>query len=192
MVGGAAETWSDMARPRTLLALAASLAAFGASAAPATAQVQACPSSAVAPAPSNVEQVERTVLCLVNRERSSRGLQGLRSSARLAQAAAGHSADMVRRDFFSHQSPSGATLTDRIRASGWLSGGRSYAFAENLAWGTGTLATPQSIVKSWMASPGHRRNILTGRYQELGVGIALGAPGQPGGATYTTNFGVKS
>jgi uncharacterized protein YkwD len=180
-----------MAR-RNLLALAVSLAALGAGAAPASAQVQACPSAAAAPSAGNVDQVERTVLCLVNRERTSRGLQGLRSSVKLAQAAAAHSADMVRRDYFSHQSPGGGTVAERIRATGWLSGGRSYAFGENLAWGTGTLATPQSIVRSWMASPGHRRNILTGRYEELGVGIALGAPGQSGGATYTTNFGVKS
>ena len=178
---------------RRLLALAtAAVAAFGTVAGPAEAQVSACQSAAVAPDSANIDQVERTVLCLVNRERSSRGLQSLRSSEKLAQAALGHSQDMVRRGYFSHQSPGGTTMTDRIRAAGWFSGARSYAFAENLAWGTGSLATPQNIVKSWMKSPGHRRNILNGRYAELGVGIALGAPGQDRGATYTTNFGVKS
>jgi uncharacterized protein YkwD len=155
------------------------------------ATVSACPSASAAPQVENVEQIERTVLCLVNRERTSRGLQRLRSSDKLAKAAASHSQDMVRRRYFSHESPGGGTMTERIRAAGWFTGARSYAFGENLAWGTGSLATPQRIVESWMDSPGHRRNILTGRYEELGVGVALGAPKADGGATYTTNFGVK-
>ena len=177
---------------RLLAPTAAAVAALAFSAAPASAQVSACQSSAAAPAAENLDQVERAILCLVNRERTTRGLKSLRSNGRLAQAATIHSQDMVRRSYFSHQSPGGGTLTDRIRAAGYLSGGRSYAFAENLAWGTGSLATPQSIVRSWMNSAGHRRNILTGRYEELGVGVVVGAPGQSGGATYTTNFGVKS
>ena len=177
---------------RRISATAALLAAFGASAAPAHADPSACPSSTATPQSANVDQIERTVLCLVNRERTSRGLRSLTADPKLAVAAASHSRDMVRRSYFSHQSPGGGTMSDRIRATGWFSGARSYAFAENLAWGTGSLASPQHIVQSWMRSPGHRRNILGGRYEELGVGIALGAPGRNGGATYTTNFGAKS
>lgn len=177
---------------RRLLAAVATLTALAV--APPAAQaggVSACPSAAAQPAAANVQQVERTVLCLVNRERTSRGLERLKPSAKLAKAALGHSKDMVRRDFFDHESPGGGTMTERIRAAGWFAGARSYAFAENIAWGTGAYSTPQSIVRNWMNSPGHKRNILTARYDELGVGIALGAPGREAGATYTTNFGVK-
>lgn len=177
---------------RRLTALSTAAVAALAFAAPAAhAAPSACTSASVDPAPANVDQVERTVLCLVNRERTSHGLKRLSASSKLAEAAAAHSQDMVRRDFFDHVSPGGGTMLSRIRSTGWLSGGRSYAFAENIAWGTGAYATPQSIVESWMHSAGHRHNILTARYRELGVGVALGAPGHPDGATYTTDFGAK-
>jgi uncharacterized protein YkwD len=44
-----------------------------------------------------------------------------------------------------------------------------------------------------MKSPGHRANILSRSFEELGVGVVLGAPGRGGaGATYTQNFGARS
>jgi uncharacterized protein YkwD len=183
-----------MASARRLATIAAAAAALSAGvAAPASAGVTACSSSTATTPPTveNVDQVERTVLCLVNRERTSRGLKRLRADGRLARAAARHSQDMVRRGYFSHVSPGGSTMTERIKATGWFSGARSYAFAENLAWGSGTLATAESIVEGWMRSPGHRQNILNGRYGRLGVGVALGTPRELDGATYTTNFGDK-
>ena len=99
---------------------------------------------------------------------------------------------MVRREFFDHVSPDGGTMTDRIRATGWFADARSYAYAENIAWGSGNPSTAKRIVRSWMNSPGHRHNILDGRYTELGVGVALGTPEKHRGATYTTNFGFKA
>ncbi len=151
----------------------------------------ACPASATAPAPGNVAQLERTTLCLVNLERTQRGLKALKANARLGRAAGGHSQDMVPRDFFSHDAPGGSTMSTRVKAAGYLRGARSYTFAENIAWGTGSYGTPLSIVRSWMNSAGHRANILNGRFREIGVGVAVGAPGQDGGATYTTNFGAR-
>lgn len=178
---------------RRLAPLAAAALATLAAAAPAQAGVTACSSSTAAaePTPATVDQVQRTVLCLVNRERTSRGLKRLRSSSKLAKAAAGHSRDMVRRSYFDHVSPSGGTMQDRIKPTGWFSGARSFAFAENLAWGSGQLGSPKRIVEGWMNSAGHRRNILNRRYRELGVGVAVGTPENDDGATYTTNFGFK-
>ena len=175
----------------TLAAVATTLALGVAG--PANAGVTACSSSAATsePTPATVEQVERTVLCLVNRERTSRGLKRLRSSGKLGQAATSHSRDMVRRGYFDHVSPGGGTMQDRIQETGWFSGARSYAYAENIAWGSGEYATPASIVESWMKSAGHRHNILNRRYSELGVGVALGTPRDRDGATYTTNFGDR-
>lgn len=173
--------------------VAASLAAAApASAVSARAAQAACPAAAAAPGRGDLEQLERTTLCLVNLERRGRGLRRLRGNGRLDRAAVGHSRDMVRRDFFDHVSPGGASMADRIRKAGYLRRARSYAVAENIAWGTGSLATPLRIVRSWMRSPGHRANILNRGFEEMGVGVALGAPGQSGGgATYTTTFGAK-
>ena len=65
---------------------------------------------------------------------------------------------------------------------------------ENIAWATGKLASPRAIVQSWMASAGHRANILSGSFREIGIGVAHDAPiadASPGG-TYATDFGARS
>jgi uncharacterized protein YkwD len=187
---------------RLMLTLAVSATAALTAAAPATAAPRAkrvtaqaaqaaCPASAVTPTPGSADQAERSVLCLLNLERRSRGLGRLRSNGRLAEAATAHSRDMVRRRYFSHVSPGGGTMGERIRETGYLSRARSYSIGENLAWGTGELASPLKIVEAWMKSPGHKRNILHAAFEEIGIGLALGAPVRNGGATYTTNFGAR-
>ena len=102
---------------------------------------------------------------------------------------------MVARNYFDHTSPGGETLLDRIKASSYLPPRAGYILGENIALGTMQLATPAAIVASWMASPGHRANILNGGFRDIGIGIATGAPvplgGAAGGATYTTDFGSR-
>jgi uncharacterized protein YkwD len=160
-------------------------------AAPALAAPSACQSTTAAPKKGNVNTVRNAVLCLLNRERTKRGLPRLRSNNRLEVAATKHSRDMVERNFFSHDSPGGSTPGIRVRHTGYLKGARGFSIGENIAYGTGGYATPESIVDSWMNSPGHKANILHRSFEEIGIGVALGAPGQDGGATYTTNFGAR-
>ena len=135
-----------------------------------------------------------STVCLLNAERTSRGLRALKVNSRLSGAARQHSSDMVRKRYFSHNSRSGSDMGDRIRSNGYLSGARSWMIGENLAWGSGERSTPRSIVKAWMASPGHRHNILTGRFREIGIGVAASSPVATAnrGATYTTTFGSRS
>ncbi len=135
-----------------------------------------------------------STLCLLNEERTSRGLRALRVNRRLSAAASQHTNDMVRRGYFSHTSRSGSDMSDRIRRQGYLSGARSWMLGENLAWGSGGRSTPRRIVQAWMASPGHRHNILTARFREIGIGVADSAPVATSsrGATYTTTFGSRS
>lgn len=153
----------------------------------------ACASAGSSPSEVSARQLEDTVLCLVNRERTSRGLRRLRANRRLERAARGHSQHMVDAKFFSHDSPGGASLLDRVRNRGYNSRG-GMTVGENIAWGSGSYATPAGIVDSWMKSPGHRANILRRGFKEIGVGVALGAPrpvnGSPA-ATYTTDFGTR-
>jgi uncharacterized protein YkwD len=138
--------------------------------------------------------VVRSTLCLLNHARGRHGLKRLHLSHRLAYAARNHSADMARRGYFSHDSLSGASFLDRIRRAGYLRRARVWTVGENIAWGTGVLATPRSIVRAWMHSPGHRANILNPRFREIGLGITYNAPvrvaGRPA-ATYTTDFGMR-
>ena len=176
---------------RALIAATATLALTTA-AAPAHAAPSACQSSHLTPSSETLAQIEDSIVCLLNAERTKRGLPRLKENRRLTTAAEKHSDDMVRRNFFSHDSPGGTSPGDRVRQAGYLKGARGYSVGENIAWGTGSYATPRSIVDSWMKSPGHKRNILHAAFEEIGIGIALGAPGQEQrGATYTTAFGAR-
>ncbi len=143
------------------------------------------------PARTSVATIRRATLCLINQERRARGLRGLRMSRTLSRPAQRHSADMAARRYFSHTSPSGTTMGARIARSGYTRGGRAYVIGENIAWGTGTISTPASIVRSWMNSPGHRANILAPRYREVGIGVVRRAPNGAAGGTYTTDFGAR-
>jgi len=178
---------------RTLIgALMASLALAvpaGASAA------SPCSGSNLTPSSENVSQLRSATLCLLNRERTPRGMARLSESPQLRKAAQSYSQTMVAQSFFDHVSPGGSTLLTRVkRSTGYLQNVSAWALGENIAWGTGELATPAETMKGWMESSGHRHNILNRKYRHVGIGIALGAPVDAQGlpaATYTTDFGYR-
>jgi uncharacterized protein YkwD len=176
--------------------LAPALLACIALALPASASAAPCANADLMPDASNMATVKKATLCLLNGERSARGLARLTSDGQLGKAAQGFSASMVRQRFFDHVSPSGSTLNSRVRGgTSYLRGPvRSWSLGENIAWGSGDLATPRKIVRSWMNSSGHRRNILDRRFRHIGIGVATGAPddvGRQPAATYTTDFGSR-
>src|SRR3954463_8433761 len=109
--------------------------------APAAAQGQ-CANTATAASAAPADQVQDAVRCLVNATRASQGLPALHASARLEAAATRHSADMVRRHYFEHVSPSGATVSDRVKRTGYLSGSSDWTVGEDIGWGTEELASP--------------------------------------------------
>lgn len=111
---------------------------------------------------------EEQVLELTNQERWDNGqLPPLKGHVLLAAAAEGHSTAMGQRNFFSHcDLDTGLGLGQRISNQGYSWN----AAAENIAAGQGT---PQSVMSAWMASTGHRNNILSTTYHELGVGYYL-------------------
>ena len=162
---------------------------------PAPGATSDCANTTVTPGAGNLEVVREATLCLINRERAANGEQPLRIDGKLVQAAQGHSENMVAQGYFSHESPSGSTPLDRIRAAGYIPGSQTgYEVGENIAWGTLSLASPKAIVEAWMASPEHRENILNPRYADTGLGIVPEVPGDLGegqaGAVYTQDFGV--
>jgi uncharacterized protein YkwD len=152
----------------------------------------ACANGAVEPAPATLDAMREATLCLLNRERAGHGLTPLTPDADLAAAATAYAGDLVAGSYFSHTGRDGSSLSERIGRSGYLPAGAGWALGENLAWGTGPLATPASIVQAWMASPGHRHTILNPDYREIGIGIAAGNPAARDGtgATYATDFGA--
>jgi uncharacterized protein YkwD len=180
--------------PRLLLAAVLALCAL--LTLPAASQAKrksACANANVAPTAANLEVVRAAVLCLHNRERAARRLPRLVEHAALRTAAERHSSHMVDARFFSHDAPGGSDMTDRILGAGYARG-QGWSLGENIAWGTGPLATAAGIHRAWMRSPGHKANILRRQFREIGIGIALGAPVPDGGhdgATYTADFGVR-
>jgi uncharacterized protein YkwD len=158
----------------------------------------AAPASAASPCAAGDRQpahmkdsaLRATTLCLLNAERAAHGLRPLRLDSRLSRASRGHSRDMAANRYFAHESRSGARFSARIASTGWMTGRSRWSIGENIAWGSGTQATPRSIVSAWMHSAEHRANILDGGFRVIGVGVARHAPvAASSGATYTTDFG---
>ena len=112
---------------------------------------------------------ESQVLLLLNGIRHQHGLPALAGSAALRGAAREHSADMLRRGYFEHDSP-GESFDKRIHR--YLA---SPLVGENIAWGTGSYGTPPGIVRMWMHSPAHRQIILMPALHRVGLGVATGS-----------------
>jgi uncharacterized protein YkwD len=161
---------------------------LGAAAASANA---ACDRAREIPAPGGLDAAAEATVCEINEERARRGRAPLRENPSLARAAIRYSRVMVARRFFGHVTPWGEDLRDRLLGSGYVSRAEPWQGAENLGWGTGALSTPAAMVTGWMESPGHRANLLDGRWQRLGVGVVPGTPRRTPveGATYTLLLG---
>ena len=151
-----------------------------------------CANADMLPDPGNLSAVSDATLCLLNAERAGRGLATLKVDRLLQRAALRHGGDMVANGYFAHEGRNGSQPAQRIRAAGYLSSGGGWRIGENLAWGTGDLATPRAIMAAWMNSPGHRANILLPAYREIGFGVIAGNPRtrDGAGATFVTEFGV--
>ena len=154
----------------------------------------ACEGTSLRPSEANLEVIRTATLCLVNRERSAHGEGLLGSNTDLQHAAQGHSESMASASYFEHAGP-GGSFVERIMDSGYLPGPNAlYNVGENIAYGSLQDATAGSIVAAWMASPGHRANILNSAFREVGTGIVPRLPASLGGgeagAIYTEDFGV--
>jgi uncharacterized protein YkwD len=117
--------------------------------------------------PSNIV---RRMLELVNQQRGAAGLAPLSLNSQLTTAAQGHSQDMADHNFLGHNGSDGSSPFDRMRQAGY-----QFAWAgENVAAGQ---YTPEDAMSSWMhetpPNDGHRQNILSPHYREMGVGYAF-------------------
>jgi uncharacterized protein YkwD len=139
--------------------------------------------------------VAGAVLALLNQQRTKRGLRPLQRNPMLDEAAAFQSRDMVVHRYFEHQRRGGPGLVRRIRSTGYLRGAASWKVGENIAWAEAHLATPEHLVAGWMASHGHRANILDRAFRNIGIGVVPGEPKRHASLpalTITTDFGVRS
>jgi uncharacterized protein YkwD len=160
-------------------------------AAPAAASA-ACADTEVLPTAETLPVVSVATICLLNEERAAHGLDAVQENTALTNASRAYSQRLVAESFFAHEAPDGTDVVDRLTASGYIRPNSGWEVGENLAWAQGVLASPRNIVKAWMDSPGHRANVLTRGYREIGIGIVLGTPtAGRDGSTFTTNFGRR-
>jgi uncharacterized protein YkwD len=109
----------------------------------------------------------KNIIKLVNGARTGEGLKPLEENSKLSAAASAKAEDMLKNDYFSHNSPDGKTPWYWIEKSGY-----DYKYAgENLAM---NFISAEDEQKAWMKSPTHRKNILNDNYQEIGVAVAEG------------------
>lgn len=118
----------------------------------------------------------------MNEHRARRGLPPLQRNVRLEAAAADRIRDMFEFRYFDHVAPDGTEPFVWVRQHGY----RYARVGENLA--TGQRAA-REVVDQWMASPGHRANIL-GNFHDTGIAIAEGSPtGRSRGFTFVAMYG---
>lgn len=127
--------------------------------------------AATAPAgAAETSAFEQRVLELVNVERARAGLGPVRYHGTLDQAATGHNAQQAATQTMAHEGIGDGTPGDRARAVGWTD-----SWGENVAVGQ---TSPEQVVAEWMASPGHRRNILDPSFANMGVSHTTDASGR--------------
>lgn len=117
------------------------------------------------------------IVQLVNAERAKVGCSAVTLNTTLNKVAQAHSADMAAHQNMSHTGSDGSAPGDRITSAGYAWS----TYGENVAYG---YTTPEQVMAGWMASAGHRANILNCSFKEMGVGLA-----QPG-SYWTQDFGT--
>lgn len=123
---------------------------------------------------------ENEVIRLVNVERAKKGLPALKANWQLSRVARYKSEDMANKGYFSHTSPTYGSPFKMMEDFGI----KFTAAGENIAMGQ---QTARDVMNAWMNSPGHRNNILSPSFTEIGVGLAKG----PNGRLYWTQMFIK-
>jgi uncharacterized protein YkwD len=132
------------------------------------------------------------VLARINQARAAGQRCGARAMApvpalkwdrSLQQAAAGHSLDMARRNYFEHESPEGRSVRDRANAQNY----RGKYVGENIAAGSRTL---DDAMQMWLASAGHCQNMMDPGFHEVAV-ACVQQPGSHWGTYWTMVLGRR-
>ncbi len=110
------------------------------------------------------------VVNLTNQHRANAGLAPLSVDSRLNAAAQAHSAEQASRNLMTHTGANGSNPGARIRAAGYAPS----TWGENVAAGYVSAA---DVTNGWMNSPGHRANILNGRFTQIGVAAVAASNG---------------
>ena len=109
---------------------------------------------------------------ITNEFRRRNGLPEFEEDPVCSQAAFDHAQDMARRSYFDHFGPDGSSPTTRYQRRN-TAGQRVIRVTENIARGNGT--TPESALRMWLDSSGHRKHLVGTEMNHIGVGVANGS-----------------
>ena len=130
--------------------------------------VEAPPPLKVVQKKSQSELIAKEVFIATNVHRGIHGISFLTENAVLDTIAQAKLEDMFELEYFEHESPTGILFTDLARQYGYA----YLSMAENLAFGN--YESEEALVQAWMDSPGHRKNILSEAYKEIGIAVGKG------------------
>jgi uncharacterized protein YkwD len=135
---------------------------------------------------------ELVMRCLHNYARVHAGRAPLRASSLLQTSSDRKTGDLMSCGF-SHTA-CGRPFDYWIRRAGYVSSScSSWGLGENIAWGTGSLGTPRAIMSGWLHSDGHRHNLLSSSFRDVGFGLRKGTiDGYRGASVWTAQFGYRS
>jgi uncharacterized protein YkwD len=190
--------------PRRAIAIAGALAALvvallaslaiaarpGASPVESAPRLAACSAAEQPASESTPKELRKAVRCLVNRARAGRDAVKVKRHPALRKAAQRHTNAMVTAGCLTHQCGDEPDLEGRLRRAGYLSGAKTWSFAEN----TGCATSAAAMVENWLDSREHRLNLIEGGYRDAGVGVVTGPlKGECGGrfATFTVVLGWR-
>jgi uncharacterized protein YkwD len=139
--------------------------------------------------------LERAIVDRINTIRVQHDLKPLAVARGLSNAALAHTRALASRGLFQHESADGTPFHKRVGRYYAQSGFGSWSVGENLVFGTAPFDADDAV-QAWLDSPGHRRNMLSPHWREVGVGVivAHSAPGVYGGDTVviaTADFGTR-
>ncbi len=151
--------------------------------------------AAAGPQVSPADRLEAAVLDELNLVRLENGRSQLRLNPRLTAAADSHTLEMVLSGYFGHESADGSHFARRLKGFYRPHSRRAWRVGENLIWQTERLSA-RAAVAAWLASPGHRDNLLKSDFREVGIAAlrAEGAPGVYGNrrvVVLTVDFGAR-
>lgn len=130
-----------------------------------------CANSDATQGQASTGQLEKSVVCLINKERQRRGLNQVKLNSDLDGTQSGHVKTMLNQDCFSHQCNGEKSAKGRVKSSGYA-GRQPFAFGEAI----GYERTPQKMVNAWLDSSPHRAILLDEDAKDIGAAAGNGAP----------------
>lgn len=128
---------------------------------------------------------QSVLLTKINKARAAHGLAPLKRSAILSRPARSHSVYLARTGTLDHEGADGSPFYVRLYRAGYP---RTKAVGENLGMSSGCATNlADQMIRMWLKSPGHRRNLLSPRYKQIGIAVVT-AP-DCSSTIYTTDFG---